>query len=87
MTLSAAEILGLGGLRAEILRIPDDGLLVLTLKERLGAQAQELLATHLLRLADAAGIDANRILVLDNGATLEGMSDAQLERAGLRRMW
>jgi hypothetical protein len=86
MPLSAAEILGLGGLRGEVLRIPADSVLCVHLAHDTTPDAREALGYALARLAEHWDVSPSRVLVLERGLTLEAMDDAGLARLGLRRM-
>lgn len=84
--LSAAEILGLGGMRGEVLRIPEDAVLCVHLAEPTRGDAREALSYALARLAEHWQVSPSRVVVLEHGLTLQALSDAELAAIGLRRM-
>jgi len=86
MTLSAAEILGLGNMRGEVLRIPHDGVLCVHLAGSTTGEARQALGYALSRLAEHWDVSPSRVVVLEHGLTLQALSDAELARIGLRRM-
>jgi len=86
MTMSAAEILGFGSLRGEVLRVPADAVLVLRLAEPVDARTRYLLEANMRRLAERCDVDLCRVVVLERGATLDALGDAELARLGLRRV-
>lgn len=84
--LSAAEILGFGGMRGEVLRIPEDAVLCVHLAQPTTPDAREALGYALARLAEHWRVSPSRVVVLEHGLRLSALSDADLARHGLRRM-
>jgi hypothetical protein len=84
--LSAAEILGLGGLRGELLPVPAGSLLLLSVPHYLDSGMRGALGNYLMAQLEKAAVNPDCVLILEGGLTLECLSDEQLARVGLARI-
>jgi hypothetical protein len=84
--MSAAEILGLGGLRGELLPVPSGSMLLLSVPHYLEPGMRVALGRYLSAQFEQAGVDPSCVLVLEGGLTLETLTDERLAAAGLARI-
>jgi hypothetical protein len=86
VTLSAATLITLGGVRAQVLTVPENAMLLLHLPEPTKPDTVDALRMAVLHLADQLDIDPERVVLLEPGMRIEAMDVEALHRHGLQRI-